>query len=43
MHHHELLEKLSHEFCVKIEPQDQTSMLTIPAVAEYFSTHPKAR
>ena len=43
MHHHELMEKLSNEFCVKVEPQDQTTMLTIPAVTAYFSTHPKAR
>ena len=43
MHHHELMEKLSHEFCIPLEPKDQAAMLTIPAVTAYFSSHPKAR
>ena len=42
-HRQELIQKLSEEFCVKIDPQSAENMTTIPAALAYFQAHPKAR
>jgi acyl carrier protein len=40
---HNLVAKLEEEFCVKIPSKTAPDLVTVRAVVDYFSTHPKAR
>lgn len=39
----DLLAKLEEEFCLKIPSEVAKDLVTVRAVVDYFSTHPKAR
>lgn len=43
LHMKDLAEKLSAEFCVKLDPKEASSFSTIDSAIKYFASHPKAR
>lgn len=43
LHHRDLVEKFSEEFCVKIPEKVAHALISVDSAVDYFSTHPKAR